>query len=199
MVTYYKNFLTPEECIELITLIDAHKIRSTVLEPEGSTATASLFRTSSTTGLSPQHNLVNSIHQRISEAVGIPMLKGEPLQGQCYEPGQYFKAHTDYFEVSAYNQFCLSSGNRQLTFMIYLNDVEEGGETLFPNLNLSVKPERGTAISWPNMENGMPSYYSLHEGTEVKKGSKYVITSWWRENEYNPQKDYEMSLETPKE
>lgn len=199
MVTFYKDFLTEEECQVFIELIEQNKFRSTVLEPEGDKATASPFRTSSTAGLNSALESVAKLHTRISEVVDRPLERGEPLQGQVYEPEQYFKPHTDYFEPAAYNQYCLASGNREITFMIYLNDVEEGGETIFPNLNYAVRPQKGTAISWYNMKDGKTTFDSLHEGSPVKQGVKYVITSWWRENKFDPQKDHQLFLDTLKE
>lgn len=44
----------------------------------------------------------------------------------------------------------LSCGPRILTFFLYLSDVEEGGETVFPSLNISVSPKRGRALLWPS-------------------------------------------------
>ena len=65
--------------------------------------------------------------------------------------------------------------------MIYLNDVEEGGETYFKRLNLKLKPRQGTLIAWNNLRrNGKPNYKTMHEAIPPVKGDKYVITKWWR-------------------
>ena len=112
------------------------------------------------------------------------------MEGQLYEPGQFFKEHCDWFEGESYINHALSSGNRTHTFMIYLNEPEDGGETNFPELNQSIKPKRGMALVWENLnEDGSGNTDFLHEGSEVKLGKKYIITSWWRENEYNPIED----------
>ena len=66
--------------------------------------------------------------------------------------------------------------------MLYLNDDFEGGGTDFPNLGKTVKPEKGKAVFWRNMDdNGNGISDVMHEGMDVTKGTKYIVTSWWRE------------------
>lgn len=178
-----EDFLSNEECEYLIQQIEQNNQPSTVTDNYGSSANS--FRTSSTSNLNPNDSKVSSLKKRIAEYLAVPLNKGESLQGQKYQPGQYFKQHNDYFHGQSYETECLYSGNRTHTFMIYLNDVEEGGETAFINLNKKVKPKKGKAVVWTNMHNGQVHDTFLHEGCEVKRGTKYIITSWWRENEWN--------------
>jgi hypothetical protein len=59
-----------------------------------------------------------------------------------------------------------------LTLFLYLNDVEEGGETRFTQLNLDVKPRRGRAILWPSVLNEDPNvkdFRTEHEALVVTK------------------------------
>ena len=56
--------------------------------------------------------------------------------------------------------------------MTYLNDVLEGGETIFPMLGVSVKPVRGKTLLWP------AEWTHAHLGKAVEKGNKYIITGW---------------------
>lgn len=74
----------------------------------------------------------------------------EPLQMVHYDPGQEYTAHHDfgYDQMSKPNQ-----PSRSINVLLYLNDVEEGGETSFPRwhnadsrLGLDVKPEKGKAV-----------------------------------------------------
>jgi prolyl 4-hydroxylase len=178
-----EDFLSSEECEYFIKQIELNNQPSSVSENYGYSITS--FRTSSTSNLNPNDGKILDLKKRISEYLSVPINKGESLQGQRYQPGQYFKAHNDFFYGSSYQTECLYSGNRTHTFMIYLNDVEEGGETAFINLNKKVKPKMGKAVVWANMHNGETNDRFLHEGCEVKKGIKYIITSWWRENEWN--------------
>ena len=65
--------------------------------------------------------------------MGLEPHKGEALQGQLYEPGQYFKPHNDFFSGAAYDMHCKASGNRTHTLMIYLNEDYKGGGTSLSN------------------------------------------------------------------
>jgi prolyl 4-hydroxylase len=178
-----EDFLALDECEYFIKQIESNNQPSRV--SENYTHNVSNFRTSSTCHLSQDDNHVYNLKKRIAEYINVPIIKGEPLQGQVYRPGQYFKPHNDSFNGNSYETECLYSGNRTHTFMIYLNDVEEGGETSFQNLNKKLKPKAGKAVIWTNLKNGKTDETFLHEGCEVKRGAKYVITSWWRENEWN--------------
>ena len=72
-------------------------------------------------------------------------------------------------------------GQRTYTFMCYLNDVEEGGETNFIALNKKFKPKQGMAVIWNNLyKNGIPNPKTLHEALPPVSGDKYVITKWFR-------------------
>src|SRR5436190_1729989 len=105
---------------------------------------------------------------------GIEQKYAEPSQGQYYEITQEFKPHTDYFEHYELEKHSTPTlGQRTWTFMIYLNDVEEGGHTSFVNVGLSIPPKRGMAVLWNNLKaDGMPNYDTLHHGTPVKRGYK---------------------------
>ena len=59
-----------------------------------------------------------------------------------------------------------------MTLFLYLNDVEEGGETRFTRLNLDIKPRRGRAVLWPNVLNEDPNvkdFRTEHEALAVTK------------------------------
>ena len=105
--------------------------------------------------------------------------KFEQAQIQHYSVSQQFKPHWDAFEPTldeAYN----SVGQRTWTFMMYLNNVEEGGETYFPKLNETIVPKIGKAVLWNNLDaNGDINRDTKHEGKPVIKGEKYIITKWF--------------------
>ncbi len=70
-------------------------------------------------------------------------------------------------------------GLRFVTFMLYLTDVELGGRTIFPQIGLSVKPEKGSALYWFN---GRPKYQMdsrvNHLGCPVLVGNKWIANKW---------------------
>ena len=189
MVKEIKGFLSKNECQALVEMIEANNVRSSVVVGGTDRSGVSETRTSSTSNLAPNNLVVKSIHQKIADNLGLNIKKGEDLQGQKYEPGQYFKEHNDYFSGDAYDKHCLSSGNRTFTFMIYLNEDFEGGGTYFPKLEKTIKPELGKAVVWQNTIDGQPQPDTMHEGTTITKGVKYIITSWWRENDWNGAED----------
>ena len=61
---------------------------------------------------------------------------------------------------------------RVFAWSIYLNDVEEGGETEFLNQSVRVKPKTGRIVIWP------ASFPYVHRGNTPLSGKKYIITSW---------------------
>ena len=61
---------------------------------------------------------------------------------------------------------------RAFVFSIYLNDVEEGGETEFLHFSKRVKPKTGRIVIWPA---GFPY---VHRGNSPLSGKKYLLTSW---------------------
>lgn len=189
---FIDDFLTKEECDYFIKFIDSNNQRSAVSGGSEKASTVTEARTSHTSNLPSNDEKVQYLKKKIATYLGQPIEKGEDLQGQVYSPGQYFRPHTDYFDGSDYNQHCLASGNRTYTFMIYLNEDMVGGETNFPKLDMSIKPKTGKAVIWEDMKDGILQPESLHEGSEVKEGKKYIITSWWRENEWQPAKDQEL-------
>jgi prolyl 4-hydroxylase len=191
------NFVSDKECDYLCSIIEANNTRSSVAGSGDINSTYHEGRTSSTSTLMDSDEIVNAINQRMHDELNIPLGYSEPTQGQIYQAGQEFRHHTDYFEGNTYNNHCLASGQRTWTFMIYLNNVEEGGETEFPNLNKKrFIPTKGTAVVWKNSEGSQKVYPdSLHAGLPVIKGKKIIITKWFRENVFNSDGDRILSQE----
>ena len=186
---FLDNFLTQEECSYFIELIDKSNYRSSVAGGAEKISTESDVRTSHSSTLPPGDEKVDNLKKKIAAYLGLPPEKGETLQGQLYNPGEFFKPHTDYFDPESYKNHCMSSGNRTNTFMLYLNEGMIGGETNFPQLGIKIAPKTGKAVTWKNLINGEKQPNTLHEGSSVIEGKKYIITSWWRENTWDPAND----------
>lgn len=183
-VELYKipNFLTEGECNQLIALIDGNLQRSTTTGPKGEYAIASDFRTSSTSVLPVNNDVVIDVDFKIRSILNTDDF-GESIEGQKYEVGQQFKNHKDFFEGESLEKHFTSKGigNRSWTFMIYLNNVPVGGETEFSKLGVKFKAKRGTAIIWKNTEvDGTLYHDTLHSGNPVISGEKYIITKWFK-------------------
>jgi prolyl 4-hydroxylase len=68
---------------------------------------------------------------------------------------------------------------------MYLNDVEQGGETIFPSIHLSVTPKKGSAVYFEYCNDlGQVDSMSLHGGVPVIAGEKWIATKWMRQRRY---------------
>ena len=174
------DYLDAATCKRLVAKIDATRRPSTLLSDRGDAA----FRTSESCDMDRRADDVRPIDEGLAALLGLDPSWGETMQGQRYAPGQHFRAHHDYFHEgeSYWPQMQRSGGQRTWTAMIYLNDVEEGGATWFPQAGVRVAPKRGLLLVWNNMDkDGAPNPLTLHEGTAVAEGVKYIITKWFRE------------------
>ncbi len=176
----HPDFLDAAQCQALIRMIDANRRPSTLLSTNADTQ----FRTSESCDMDRWSPDVRPTDEKIAELLGVDPSTGETMQGQRYAPGQHFRAHHDYFHVgeSYYDKVVEAGGQRTWTAMIYLNDVPEGGATWFPQAGMRVAPKRGLLLAWNNMNpDGSPNVATLHEGMPVVKGTKYIVTKWFRE------------------
>jgi prolyl 4-hydroxylase len=176
----HRGFLDDAACEALCRLIDSNRRPSTLADDQG----AELFRTSETCDLDPDHPLVALVQAALSELTGIPLTHAEPLQGQRYAAGQEFRPHTDTFNPGGADYFihCAEAGQRSWTAMIYLNEPEEGGATRFKTIGKTIQPETGKLILWNNLlPDGSPNQATLHQGMKVRRGTKYILTQWYRE------------------
>ena len=175
-----RGFLDADACAALIGTIDANRRPSEIADDLGIAG----FRTSETCDLDSRDPVVAEVERRISDLLGLDILAGEPLQGQRYAPGQEFKPHTDTFEPTGPDYFthCAETGNRTWTAMVYLNEPEDGGATRFKAIGKSIRPETGKLLAWNNLlADGRPNPATIHQGMKVRRGTKYVLTKWFRE------------------
>ncbi len=174
LVVVLGNVLSDEECDELIRLSKDRMKRSKI----GTERVENELRTSSGSFIEESENdIVSRVEQRISAIMNIPIEHCEGLQILQYKPGQEYKAHYDYFSSTSK----VISNNRISTLVMYLNDVEEGGETYFPKLNFTVSPKKGMAVYFEYFYNDQTlNELTLHGGAPVITGEKWVATQWMR-------------------
>ncbi len=176
----FRDFVDPVTCAELMAQIDANRRPSDIADDIG----IANFRTSETCDLDSKNSLVAGVEQRIAALLGLNLDLSEPPQGQRYAPGQEFKAHTDTFEPGGYDFYLYTAerGQRTWTAMIYLNEPEDGGATRFKTIGKTIRPETGKLLAWNNLlPDGRPNVATLHQGMKVRRGTKYIITKWFRE------------------
>ena len=175
------DFLSREECEEVVALIRTQLRPSTISTPPGGEYDKA-FRTSRTCDLSDTIPAIARLDTKIAEAIGFARSMAEPTQGQHYEVGQVFKTHTDFFKPYELEKYVMGDlGQRTWTFMIYLNDPEGGGETEFPDLGIKVSPKLGRAVVWNNLHaSGQGNDATRHQSLPVTAGTKTIITKWFR-------------------
>lgn len=146
------------------------------------------YRTNSGAGFSLIESdlIMQMVNARVADAVGVPLSNQEPTNILNYQKGEEYKPHFDFITASDTNALELANaGQRVATVLIYLNDGYEGGETEFPNLKWKFKGKPGDAlVFWNVSEDGEPDRKSLHAGTPVKRGEKWLYSKWMRANPY---------------
>ena len=178
------GFLGQHQCQRLIEIIES-RIQPSKLysEPEYPAG-----RTSSTHFFASEAPETKALGEAIDALLGIERLHAETIQGQRYRIGEEYRHHRDYFrrERPHWQQERRRGGQRSWTAMVYLNAVEAGGETEFPELDLTVTPEPGLLLAWNNMtRSGYPNRKTRHAALPVRAGEKYVITQWYRLGEWS--------------
>ncbi len=175
-----RNFLDLQSCAALIERIETRRRPSTIADDAG----IANYRTSETCDLDPADPVVAAVDSKICDLLGLPASKGELIQGQRYAQGQEFRPHTDTFNPGSYDFYVHTAdgGQRTWTAMLYLNEPEEGGGTRFKAIAKTVQPETGKLLAWNNRQaDGLPNPSTMHQGMKVRRGTKYIITKWFRE------------------
>ncbi|KAF8703698.1 hypothetical protein HU200_031780 [Digitaria exilis] len=200
-VFLYQHFLSDDEANHLISLARAELKRSAVADNMSGKSTLSEVRTSSGTFLRKgQDPIVAGIEDKIAAWTFLPKENGEDIQVLRYKHGEKYEPHYDYFTDKVNT---VRGGHRYATVLLYLTDVAEGGETVFPLAEFSnlsgfgihnfgilhnahatsapVKPRKGDALLFFNLKpDGATDSVSLHGGCPVIKGEKWSATKWIR-------------------
>ncbi len=127
--------------------------------------------------------ILMTLRARIAATAGLVMYRLEPASVLHYAPGQRFEPHFDFLDraVPAYARDVAANGQRAVTFLLYLNDDFEGGETDFPKLDWRYKGRKGDAlIFWNIQPSGMPDRQTFHAGLPPTKGEKWLLSQWIR-------------------
>lgn len=180
--------LDAAECAQLIALARPRLAPSTIVDPGSGKDTVSMTRTSEGMFFRLEENqLVARIDRRVSILMGLPLENGEGLQVLRYPPGASSMPHYDFLmPTNQHNRASIArSGQRVATMVMYLNDVEEGGETVFPEAGFACPPRRGGAL-WFEYCNGAGRLdpRSLHAGAAPLSGEKWIVTKWMRQRRF---------------
>ncbi|XP_047262327.1 probable prolyl 4-hydroxylase 9 isoform X4 [Capsicum annuum] len=175
---YFPNFASIEQCQSIIKIAKANLEPSSLALRKGETEeTTNGIRTSSGTFISASEDktgVLDLIEEKIAKATMIPKTHGEAFNILRYEIGQRYQSHYDAFDPAQYGP---QKSQRVASFLLYLSDVEEGGETVFPFesgqnmdskydfskcIGLKVKPHRGDGLL----------FYSLFLNGTIDPGPK---------------------------
>ncbi len=181
------GLLSAQECRRLIGVIES-RIRPSVLFSD---RVAPAGRTSSTHYFAEEAPETRALGRRLDAVLGIERRHAETIQGQRYRVGEEYRRHCDFFreERAHWQGERTRGGQRTWTAMVYLNSVEAGGETEFPELGLRITPEPGLLVAWNNMtRKGRANRATRHAALPVVRGEKYVITQWYRQEDWSLQR-----------
>ncbi|XXG48451.1 hypothetical protein AAC387_Pa02g2898 [Persea americana] len=191
----YTGFLSDDECDHLINLAKDKLGKSMVADNDSGKSIMSEVRTSSGMFLNKrQDEIVESIERRIAAWTFFPEENGESIQILHYEHGEKYEPHFDYFHDKANQE---RGGHRIATVLMYLSNVEMGGETIFPHSEgkdpqpkddtwsdcakrgYAVKPRKGDALLFFSLHpDASTDTNSLHGSCPVIEGEKWSATKW---------------------
>ena len=184
------DVLSAEECRQLMAAARPRLAASQVVDPTTGKDMAKPHRSSLGMFFRPRETpLVERIEQRIAVLTGHPAGHGEGLQILRYPAGTESTPHFDYLLPSneANRESLARSGQRVATFILYLNDVPAGGETVFPQAGWSFVPRQGHAVYFQyGNQAGQVDPASLHAGAPVREGEKWIATKWIRNRPFVP-------------
>jgi prolyl 4-hydroxylase len=183
-----RELMTPEECAGIIERARPRLTPSTVVDvatgkdvvTEHRTSFGMFFRLG-------EDALIERLDRRIAEVMNLPVENGEGFQVLHYPAGALNAPHFDFLQpANPGNRASIArSGQRVSTLIAYLNDVEEGGETIFPAAGWSVSPVPGSAVYFEYCNRlDQVDDATVHGSNPVVRGEKWVMTKWMRQKRF---------------
>ncbi|MGI9621642.1 MAG: prolyl hydroxylase family protein [Acidimicrobiales bacterium] len=188
MVVVVDDFITSGERTHIINLARNKMKRGKVTLDDD--VAFSEGRTGSTAWIPHDSTpVVRGLVKRVSELVKIPIFHAESLQVVHYAETEEYKAHHDSWKIGTdrHAQRTANGGQRLVTALMYLNEVDAGGGTGFPKLKLEVEPIPGRMVLFHNTTGIVNDVHkkSLHGGLPVLYGEKWACNLWFRELPYD--------------
>jgi prolyl 4-hydroxylase len=190
LVQVIDDFVTEAERNHVIARSGDH-LDTALVSAEGD-ATTSDGRTGSVAWVKhDQTPIVRGLVERVSDLVGIPVGHAESLQVVHYGKTEEYKPHFDAYDMATVKgqQRTTRGGQRLVTALMYLNEVEAGGGTIFPNLDLEIEALPGRMVLFHNVGDhslvDMTRHpQALHGGAPVQAGEKWACNLWFRADLY---------------
>jgi prolyl 4-hydroxylase len=188
VIALLDSLLSDEECDELVRRSQDKLQRSTTVDPTRGTHEVIPDRSSDGTFFPVNADpFIAQLDRRIAALMNWPVAHGEGLQILRYGTGGQYTPHFDYFPPNdpGSRVHTANGGQRISSLVIYLNDVEDGGSTVFPELKLTVGPKKGAAVYFEYCNSrDQVDPLTLHGGMPVLKGEKWIATKWMRQRSY---------------
>jgi hypothetical protein len=181
------GFLDARICAWLIERATPLQRQSLVYDPYSGRPAPSDARSNSVGSFSIRNlDLVTIlVRERIAATMGVPVAHLERASVFRYQVGQTFADHYDFLEPSPQlNAEIARRGQRPVTFLVYLNDAFEGGETHFIKLDRKIRGGVGDARFFYNVdEAGMPHQRTEHAGAPPTSGEKWLLSQFIRDKD----------------
>jgi prolyl 4-hydroxylase len=177
LVAYLENFVAPSDCDRFIEYARPRVQSSEVISKTDGTLYRHSARTSSDFFMDNHYEPNATLRNMVAEFFNKDVISFEDTMVIRYQKGEQYKPHVDYFlhGVSGIEQ-------RVATAICYLNDVEEGGATTFPLLDLSFKPKKGSLIYFEYNYTPEINRLTTHAGEPIVDDSeKWIMTIWMRD------------------
>ncbi|KAL4447638.1 hypothetical protein ABPG75_004857 [Micractinium tetrahymenae] len=203
------GFLSTDEADYIIQTALPELQRSEVVGPDGKEMLDDIRTSLGAFLLKDRDPVLKVIEDRVAAATHLPNANHEDLQVLRYEKGQTYRDHYDIndsperlAQMKASGQL---GGMRSATLLMYLSDVQEGGETAFPYgrwidagkqasppysecaaRGTAVKPRKGDAVLFFSLkpDGKKKDIYSFHAGCPVIRGVKFSATKWIHVEEF---------------
>ena len=184
LVRHFPNFLQPALCDWLIDRARGW-LRPALIYSGGVHDTVDEMRTNSVAVWSlARMDLVNVVVQyRMAAACRMPLDNLEAPTALRYQVGEQITNHTDYINPRSphYQNEIATRGERVITFLGYLNDDYDGGETDFPVMKVRHKGRRGDGLFFCNaLPSTAPDDRALHAGLPPTRGEKWMVSQFVR-------------------
>lgn len=178
------DFATAEECAHVIELARGDMDSASIVNADGESVENNLRRTADIGWVyTDQTPIIRSLVKRASEAAALPAKNCERIQVVHYEVGGKYTPHLDTYNPDPSNNHYRMAGQRLKTGLLYLHEPSKGGATNFPKAKAKVKPKVGRLALFDLVEPGTaePDLNSVHAGTPVWAGEKWVCNFWFCE------------------
>jgi hypothetical protein len=177
---YVPGLLSPELCKSILAMYEQHpqKHAGYVLQDSDEKKIVADVKSSTDLVIRPDGvsaQMFAEVDAAANDALDqivarVPALGLWPLWWTGYKI-QHYKKNEGFFKMHC-DAVGPATWSRQLSMIIYLNSVQEGGETSFPDQNLQIKPIEGDAVFFP------PFWTHPHCGEVAKSEDKYIISSF---------------------